>query len=393
MKTFFQHLTTSLSFAGGLIIILLAAGGAAVYYFYQPTTLNAVQPPAPPPQAPAVDVVTVQPQSVRFWNEFSGRLRAVDHVEVRPRVSGTITHVLFEEGAIVKKGDLLFVIDRRPYEAEVASARAALQSAKSQAKLAKLELERTEGLIHQKAVSRSRYDATQNDFQVALTTINAAKARLRQAYLDLDYAHINAPISGRISRAEITVGNVIEAGANAPILTTLVSIDQLYAEFDVDEQTYLKFMRQSSDETMPVELVLPGDASTVYQGKLHSFDNRLDTTSGTIRARAIFDNTDGVLIPGMYGNVRLGSPRLQSTILVQHRAVRTDQDKKYVYVVTPDNKVAYREVDLGLSLNGHRVVHSGLEIGEQVLINSLQRVRPDTVVQPIEVSQKKDNSA
>ena len=393
MNTFFQHLKAHLSFAGGLLIILIAASGAAVYYFSDAATLNAVQPPAQPPQTPSVDVVTVQPRSVRFWNEFSGRLRAVDHVEVRPRVSGTITHVLFEEGAIVEKGDLLFVIDRRPYEAEVASARAALQSAQSQARLAKLELERTEGLVHEKAVSQSRYDVTKNDFHVALTLINSAKARLKQAYLDLDYAHINAPVSGRISRAEITVGNVIEAGANAPILTTIVSIDKLYAEFDVDEQTYLKSMRHPSEETMPVELALPGDTGMVYQGKLHSFDNRLDTTSGTIRARAIFDNTDGVLIPGMYADIRLGSPRMQSTILLNHRAVRTDQDKKYVYVVTPDNKVAYREVDLGLSLDGHRVVHSGLEVGEQVLINSLQRVRPDTVVQPIDVSQIKDNSA
>ena len=392
MKTFLRHFNTPFSFAGGLLI-LLAASGAAVFYFSSPTTLVAVQPPAPAQQAPSVDVVTVQPQPVRFWNEFSGRLRAVDHVEVRPRVSGTITHVLFEEGAIVKKGDLLFVIDRRPYEAEVASARAALQSAQSQAKLAKLELERTEGLVHEKAVSQSRYDVTKNDFQVAVSSINSAKARLRQAYLDLDYAHINAPVSGRISRAEITVGNVIEAGANAPILTTIVSVDKLYAEFDVDEQTYLKTMRQTSDEIMPVELALPGDSSTVYQGKLHSFDNRLDTTSGTIRARAIFDNTDGVLIPGMYANVRLGSPTVQPTILLNHRAVRTDQDKKYVYVVTPENKVAYREVNLGLSLNGHRVVHSGLEVGEQVLVNSLQRVRPDTVVQPIDVGQKKDNAA
>ena len=300
--------------------------------------------------------------------------------------------MLFEEGAIVEKGDLLFVIDRRPYEAEVASALAALQSAKSQARLAKLELERTEGLVHEKAVSISRYDVTKNDFQVALASIIPPKPGLKQAYLDLDYAHINAPVSGRISRAEITVGNVIEAGPNAPVLSTIVSIDKLYAEFDVDEQTYLKSMRQPSEKLMPVELAMPGDTSVVYQGKLHSFDNRLDTTSGTIRARAIFENKDGALIPGMYANVRLGSPGLQSTILINHRAVRTDQDKKYVYVVTPENKVTYREVNLGPSLDGHRVVHSGLEIGEQVLVNSLQRVQPDTVVQPVDVSHKKDNS-
>ena len=387
MNTFIRYLKSYTSIAGGLMIVLFAASGAAVYYFSQPSNLNADQPPAQP-QIPSVEVVTLQPQSIRFWNEFSGRLRAVDHVEVRPRVSGNITRVLFEEGAVVKKGDLLFVIDPRPYEAEVVSARAALQSAISQAKLAKLELERTEGLVHEKAVSVSRYDATKNDYQMALASINSAKARLRQAYLDLDYAHINAPVSGRISRAEITVGNVIEAGSNAPILTTIVSIDKLYAEFDVDEQTYVKSMRQSNEKPMPVELTLPGDTNVVYQGKLHSFDNRLDTTSGTIRARAIFENKDGALMPGMYGNVRLGSPGLQSTILISHRAVRTDQDKKYVYVVTPQNKVAYREVKLGPSLDGHRVVLSGLEIGEQVLVNSLQRVLPDMVVQPIEGKKK-----
>lgn len=361
------------------------------------TTLHYIAPDDPSVAAqasikapiPSVDVVTIQPQSVRIWSKFSGRLRAVDYVQVRPRVGGTITKVLFEEGAIVEKGSPLFVIDPRPFEAEFASARAELESALSRTNLTKQELRRAKGLVQKNAISQSRFDAAKNDYQVAMASINSAKARMRRANLDLEYAHIKAPISGRISRAEITEGNVIQAGPNAPVLSTIVSIDQLYAEFDVDEQTYIQTRRKTTGDAMPVELTLTSDASVVYQGVIHSFDNQLDTTSGTIRARAIFNNKDGALVPGMFATVRLGSPSEQWILLVSDRAVRTDQDKKYVYIVTSDKKVAYREVKLGEPREGQRVVLTGLASGDQVLVNSLQRVRPDMEVQPIEISEKK----
>ncbi|MDT7044282.1 efflux RND transporter periplasmic adaptor subunit [Candidatus Nitronereus thalassa] len=367
------------------IALALGMGGAVFHYLTQAYASKTDQAPEHMP-TPTVDVVTLQPQSVRTWREFSSRLRAVDYVEVRPQVGGTITQVLFEEGAIVHKGDPLFVIDPRPFEAEFASARAELESARSRATMAKQELSRAQGLVKKNAISQSRFDAATNDYKVAIASINAAKARITRATLDLEYAHIKAPVTGRISRAEITEGNVIEAGPNAPVLATIVSVDRLYAEFDVDEQTYVSTRRQATGDTMPVQLTLTSDQSVIYEGIIHSFDNQLDTTSGTIRARAIFSNTDGVLVPGMFATVQMGSPTEQSMLLINDRAVRTDQDKKYVYVVTPENTVAYREVKLGRAIEGKRMVHSGLEAGDQVLVNSLQRVRPDMEVQPIELS-------
>ncbi len=388
MSTFRNLLKTHLILTLLVVIGFLAISGVTIRYISQAYASKDAQTSAGPP-IPSVDVVTLQPQSIRSWSKFSGRLRAVDYVEVRPRVGGTIMNVLFEDGTLVEKGDSLFMIDPRPFKTEFASARAELESAESRATLTKQELMRAKGLVKKNAISQSRFDTAKNDYRMAMASINSAKARIRRAHLDLEYAHIKAPVSGRISRAEITEGNVIEAGPNAPVLTTIVSIDQLYAEFDVDEQTYIKTRRQSIGNTMPVELTLTSDDSVVYQGVIHSFDNQLNTTSGTIRARAIFDNKDGALVPGMFVAVRLGAPSEQSTLLVSDRAVRTDQDKKYVYIVTPDKKVAYREVRLGEPREGQRVVLSGLAPGDQVLVNSLQRVRPDMEVQPVDITGKK----
>lgn len=387
MNTFRNLLKTHTIFALLVVIVAVIISGMTIRYISQAYASKEAQTSAAAP-IPSVDVVTLQPQTIRSWSTFSGRLRAVDYVEVRPRVGGTIMKVSFEDGTLVKKGDSLFRIDARPFKTEFSSAQAELESAQSRARLTKQELMRAKGLVKKNAISQSRFDTAKNDYQMAMASINSAKARMRRAYLDLEYAHIKAPVAGRISRAEITEGNVIEAGPNAPVLTTIVSIDQLYAEFDVDEQTYVKTWRQSDGNAIPVELILTSDTSVVYLGVIHSFDNQLNTTSGTIRARAIFDNKDGVLVPGMFVTVRLGSPSEESTLLVSDRAVRTDQDKKYVYVVTPDNKVAYREVRLGQPREGQRVVLSGLVSGDQVLVNSLQRVRPDMEVQPVEMTGK-----
>ncbi len=372
--------------------VALIAGSSGLYYTTQAQSANENQTQIVQ-QTPAVDVITLKPRQLRIWSEFSGRLEAVDHVEVRPRVSGAIQEVLFTEGAIVKAGDPLYVIDPRPYEAAVASAEAELASAGSQAQLAKSELERAAGLVKKKLISQSTYDARHHDYRVALASIDAARAALKKASLDLEYAHISAPVSGRISRAEITVGNVIEAGANAPVLTTIVSNDKIYAEFDVDEQTYVKTIRSSSAaELMPVELRLSAADDIVYHGEIHSFDNRLDTSSGTIRARAIFKNTDGALVPGMYASVRLGSPEEINALLISERAIGTDQDKKFVYVVNDEGKIAYREVTLEGRAKGKRIVRTGLKAGEKVVVNSLLRVRPDMSVKAIEVAQAQDTN-
>ncbi|WP_417461318.1 efflux RND transporter periplasmic adaptor subunit [Kordiimonas sp.] len=332
------------------------------------------------PAAPEVEVTAIQPEELRQWREFSGRLTAVDYVEIRPRVGGTIQKVAFSDGDYVEKGELLFVIDPRPFEAAVARAEADIASAKSQLILTEAELKRAAELVESSFVSKSAYDKRKNDHEVAVATLKSAEAQLTTAKLNLDYAHVTAPVSGVVSRAEITVGNVIEAGASAPVLTTLVSNDQLYAEFNVDERTYIAAKRQASKGgAMPVVMTLAGD-SVSYEGELSSFDNRLDLRSGTIRARAVFQNTDGALTPGMFADIRLGSPAKEEVLVVSDKAVGTDQDKKFVYTVNSDNIVEYREVKLGRSVGGGRVVLSGLEAGERVIVNGLQRVRPNIQV-------------
>lgn len=375
-------------------VLLIAALAKGIYHL---SDAHADQAGAEGAFAPIpVSVVTAAEQNVRLWTEFSGKLEAVDFVEIRPRVSGTIEQILFEEGALVQKDAPLFVIDPRPFEARAAQAEAALASAQTQAHLAKVELDRAAKLVKNKFVSQSVYDARNNAAKVARANITAAEAELKQAKLDLEYAHIKAPIAGRISRAEITVGNVVEAGPNAPVLTTIVSNSPIYADFDVDEQTYLDSVRQdggangesraAQDRQVPVQLTLTGDEKVIYKGYIKSFDNRLNPASGTIRARAIFDNEDGTLVPGMFANIRLGSSHETKAILINDRAIGTDQDKKFVYVVDGNNKVVYREVKLGASVDGNRVVLEGIKSGEKVIVNGTQRVRPDAVVQPQEVT-------
>lgn len=376
IKTLFA---LSLAIIVGLLAIIHYADKASATS--EPESMAAVEPQQ-------VDVIITELTPTRLWQNFSGRLEAIDHVQIRPRVGGTITEVLFEEGAIVEKGTALFTVDPRPYKATLERARAKLEAAESDVRLAKAELDRAKSLIDKKVISKSRFDNTQNSYRVAKANVNAANAELLQAELNYEYAHITSPISGRVGRAEITAGNVVEAGPNAPVLTSVVSMDKLYVEFDVDEQTYLQTVRDSRGKEMPIELSLSGDDHVKYEGVIHAFDNQLDTTSGTIRARAILDNKDGALVPGMFANVRLGSAKLKPVLALTEKAIGTDQDKKYVYIVNEQNEVTYREVVLGRSIEGKRIIESGLTEGEKVLVNSLQRVRPGAVVSPVLLSEK-----
>lgn len=364
------------------IAALLAAalvGGVGAYHLDDAHAGEA--PAAAAPAAPEVVVNTLRAEAIRQWSEFSGRLTAVDYVEIRPRVGGTIHEVAFEDGDFVNKGDLLFVIDPRPFEAALARAEAQLASAKSQVVLTEAELKRAAELVESSFVSKSAYDKRKNDYDVALAAVKSAEAELTTAKLNLDYAHVTAPVSGIVSRPEITEGNLIEAGLSAPVLTTIVSNDKLYAEFNVDERTYVAAKRQGAEGgKMPVVLTLAGDKSVSYEGELYSFDNKLDLRSGTIRARAVFENKDGALTPGMFADIRLGSPSKEEVLVVSDRAVGTDQDKKFVYTVNSDNVVEYREVKLGRSVQGGRVVLAGLEAGDRVIVNGLQRVRPNVTV-------------
>lgn len=367
-------------------ILSVVIAAAALFLFPARSTADA-QPAAAVPPAPSVQVETLHSQNKRTWQSFSGRLAAVDQVAVRPRVGGGITAVLFEEGARVEQGQALFVIDPRPYENELAAASAALGSARSRVDLAQQERDRLDGLLARKAVSKSLFEVADNELNVAKADVRAAEARVKQAELNLDFAHIKAPVAGRISRAEITLGNLVEAGPGAPVLATIVADDPIYAEFEVDEQTYINSVLAAREADLPVMVQLNSDQSHAFDGRLHAFDNRLDAASGTIRARALLTNHDHLLVPGMYATVRLGSQQEQPILLVRDDAVATDQDKKYVYVIGEGNQITYRQVTLGRFIEGRREVLSGLADGERILVNGLQRVRPGMVVDPVEAGE------
>jgi membrane fusion protein, multidrug efflux system len=335
-------------------------------------------------------VQTLVLQNVQSWHEFSGKLVAVDRVDIRPRVGGAIDKIYFEPGSIVEKDQPLFLIDPRPYKAELNKQAAAVATARAQAALATSEAARAERLIKDNAISQREYDERINASKVNQANIQSAEAALQQARLNLDYATIKAPITGRISRAEITEGNLVDP-AQAQILAEIVSVDPIYADFEIDEQTYLKSVRQSSEEKLeqdeevvvPVRLSLANDNVT-YEGKIVSFDNKLDPTSGTIRARAIFVNKDQALVPGMFSKVILGSAETVPAVLISDRYVVTDQDKKVVYVVGKDNMVEYRLVKLGDMAGKLRIVEEGLQPGERIVVKGLQRIRPGMPVQPQE---------
>ncbi len=370
-----------------IVFAILIAGGIGLSRMLHPGT-DAQAAGAPPEMPPMpVPAIRVEEKPVQIWKDFPGRLQAVDSVEIRPQVSGTIKEIRFQDGQTVKAGDVLFVIDTRAYEADAAQARADLQSAKNQYELAAKELKRAEELIGTGAIPKRTYDERLSNELVAKSAIVSSEARLKRAQLNLDYAHVKAPITGRISRAEITAGNLVEAGPGAPVLTTIVSNEGIYADFQVDEQTYLLYVRgvvknQADERKIPVNLYLQNMPGKVFEGMIHSFDNRIDTASGTIRARALFKNEDGMLLPGMFVNVRLGSAESKMALTVPSRAVGTDQDRKFLYVVSPENKVQYREITLGESVNGSRIIASGLAPGDVVITDGIMKVQPDMAVVP-----------
>jgi multidrug efflux system membrane fusion protein len=373
------------------IVVLLAALGGGYYFYTHQAAGGAPAGAAGGMKMPPANVVvqTINEQKVRLWSEFSGRMAAIDYAEIRPEVSGRITKVEFEDGQYVKAGDEIFEIDPRPYEAAVASAQAAIATAQSKVEFAKIDQARSVALVAQHALPQSDLDNSNNGQRQAYAELDSAKAQLQQAEVNLDRAHVKAPISGRMSRAEVTLGNVVQAGAGAPLLTSIVSQNGIYADFEVDEQTYLDTIRNAArgnaqESHIPVQLVVQGDEGHVYNGFIQNFDNRIEASSGTIRARARFENEDGALIPGMFVTVRLAASQDRDALLVPDRAIGFDQDKKFVYVVDGDNKVAYREVQLGKSVNGQRVVESGLNAGDRVVVDGTQFVHPNDIVAPKE---------
>lgn len=367
------------------VVAVLALG--ALVGWYAPKQAGAQMPGGPMPPMP-VNVNIVQSQEVRIWKDFSGRLTAVDSAEIRPQVSGRITEIHFEDGQRVEAGDLLFVIDPRPYEAAVQQAKAALQAAQSNYYQARNDLERAEELVKTNALSQRIYDERKSRRNFVLAEINGAKATLEQTEIDLEYAHVKAPISGRVGRAEITVGNLLEAGPNAPVVTEIVADEKIYVDFEVDEQTYLSHIREQardveSESLIPVQVVLRGDDDHAIDGVIHAFDNRINPASGTIRARAILDNEDGAMLPGMFAKVRLGSAERDNMLLVAEKAIGTDQNRKFVYVIDENAAVAYREVMIGDRVGKSRVIKDGLEAGDQVVVDGILKLRPGMPVKPV----------
>lgn len=339
------------------------------------------------PQGPMpVSVSTVLEKEITRWSEFTGRLRAVEDVEVRPRVSGTVDEVHFREGDLVNKGDRLFTIDLRPYQAAYAQADAAFISATAKQELAASDFERAKKLFEDKALSQREFDMRANAAKEADAAVKSAEAQRTLASLNLEYAEVRAPITGRVGRPDITVGNMVQPGDQ--VLTTLQSVDPVYADFDIDEQTYLRVMksvRAGKAEDMPVFMALADESEFTREGKIRSFDNQLRGDSGTMRVRAEFPNTDGVLTPGLFARVRLGNAEKSSAVLVNDSAIGTDQDRKFVYVVDDKGNVNYRPVAPGSLQSGLRVIAQGLKAGENIIVNGLMRVHPGMQVQPMKV--------
>jgi multidrug efflux system membrane fusion protein len=341
-----------------------------------------------------VSVAIVDRRETALWDEFSGRLEAIDRVDIRPRVSGVVQAVHFREGALVKQGDLLFTLDRAPYLAEVERAEAQLAGAKARVSVAKNELERGQQLVGSKIVSAREFDQRENAYREAEANVRAAEATLQTMRLSLEYTEVRAPVTGRVGKIEVTAGNLIAAGAGAPLLTTLVSTSPIYASFNVDEEVVARAIHalgkdkdaHTQVDRIPVEMGTAGTDGTPHRGQLQFIDNQVNAASGTVRARAVFDNPTGTLMPGQFARLRLGRTTSQQMVLVDERAIGTDQSKKFVLTVGDDNKAAYREVQLGPVIDGMRIVTAGLEKGERIIVNGLQRVRPGALVAPQLVS-------
>ena len=368
----------------------LTAIAAALATVFMLQSGPAVATPSPAAQATPVSVATVVQSDVATWNDFSGRLEAVERVDIRSRVAGTVQGVHFREGALVKAGDLLLTIDPAPYQADVDRADAQVFAAQSRLANARSNYERSKQLLQDHAISQREYDDSLNAQSEADANLRSAQAQLQTARLSLGYTQVKAPVSGRVGKLEITTGNLVAAGPGAPVLTTLVSVSPIYASFDADEQVVTRALSElpagasarAQIEKIPVQMGTVADAATPITGHLQLVDNQVDARSGTVRVRAVFDNADGALMPGQFAHLRMGTVKTEPALLISERAVGTDQNKKFVMVVGADDKANYREVTLGADVDGLRIVTSGLKANERVVVNGLQRVRPGALVAP-----------
>jgi len=334
----------------------------------------------PPP--PEVSVATVVVKEVRPWDEFTGHIEAVETVELRPRVSGYIDRVNYVEGGEVRKGDVLFVIDQRTYRAELARAEAELARARTQAELARSEVVRAKKLAEARAISTEELDQRNSALAQAESNIHAAQSAVDVAKLDLEFTEVRAPISGRAGRALVTSGNLVSTQPNATLLTTIVSLDPVYVYFEGDERSYLRYnamsrngeRASSRDVRNPVRVGLAGDTGYPYEGEMDFMDNQVNPDTGTIRARAVLPNPDRVFTPGLFARVQLAGSDTFQAMLIDDKAVLTDQDRKYVYIVGDDGSAQRRDVHLGRMIDGLRVVSAGLEPEDRVIVHGVQKI-------------------
>jgi RND family efflux transporter MFP subunit len=360
----------------------------------------ASQAAAPPP--PSVTVAQPVKRTVTDWEEFTGRFEAVEEVQVRPRVGGYVTSVDFQDGAIVHAGDLLYVIDPRPFEAAAEQADGQLSDARAKVELAKRELDRALSLVQSNAVSEQVVDQRRQALQAAHAAEMQAEGALKAAKLNIEFTHVAAPITGRVSRHLVSAGNLVQGSDNATstLLTSIVTLDPIYIYFDMDEATYQKNSRlwfegkrpSSRDTPNPVQVTLTGETKPSHDGTINFLDNRLDVSTGTLRSRAVIKNTDLSILPGQFGRVRLIGSSPYEALLIPDTAIATDQSRKIVFVVKPDDTVEARPVVLGPLDDGLRVIREGLKAEDRVIVDGIQRARVGAKVAPHAPASGKDGN-
>jgi RND family efflux transporter MFP subunit len=361
---------------------LVSAAGCVAFLFLA-QSLSAQAQGAPPP---SVTVAKPVVKDITEWDDFIGRFEAMDQVEVRSRVSGYLDKVHFRDGTLVKSGDPLFTIDQRPYRAALEQAQATVASAQARVEFASDDLQRAESLRRTGNIADQTLDQRRSNYLTARAELDRAEAALRQARLDLEFTEIKAPLSGRISRKLVSEGNLINA--NQTVLTNIVSLDPIHFYFDVDERSYLAYSRQQEGGTQTrgsanrVQMTLTNEQEASRTGYLDFVDNRLDAASGTIQLRAVFENKDMSLTPGLFGRVSISGSDPYQGVLVPDEAVGSDQDRRIVYVVEADNTVKAQPVRPGPRIDGYRVIRTGLKGDETIVINGIMRVRPGIKVEP-----------
>ena len=350
-------------------------------------------PQGPPPEQPAPQVTVATPlvKDVTDWDEFTGRLYAVESVEVRPRVSGYLQSIHFEEGSLVKAGDLLYVIDPRPYQAILDQAKAELTRAKAALELAENDLTRAEKLYKSRAISEEELDSRGSQKRAAIAALESTLATIKAAELNVEFTHIKSPINGRISRTRITKGNLVTGGDfESSLLTTIVSLDPIYVYFTADEQSVLHYTRMDMAGTRkssrltpnPVLLRLADEDDYMHKGKMDFVDNQIDLATGTMRGRAIVENPEYLLVPGMFADVKLLGEGPYEALLIPDSAISVDQTIRFVYVLNENDTVERRQIKPGNTQDGLRIIRSGLNKEDRIIINGIQRVRAGMKVSP-----------